>query len=118
MTTHIEQRANPPSIWTLGALSGLACFAFFWTSYRLAKLAARALDSGYGPLALPSTLVEQIEPIKWIGGLLVVIVALLVTHAWDRLRIRYRLSVAQYWTMIGLALSICLLAALLSGGLG
>ena len=116
MTTQIEQRRQSPSILALGTLSGLACFSFFWASYQLSTLLARALSSERGPWAMPHALVGQIEPLKWIGGLLVVIIALLVTHAWDRLRIRYRLDVAQYWTMIGLALSICVLAAFLAGG--
>jgi hypothetical protein len=116
MTTHIEHRPEPPSIVALGTLSGLACFLFFWGSYQLSTWLARAFSSDGGPLALPRSWVEQIEPVKWIGGLLVVIVALLVTHAWDRLRVRYRLDIAQYWTMIGLALAICLLGAVLSGG--
>ena len=77
---------------------------------------ARAFSSDHGPLSLPRQWMEQVEPFKWIGGLLVVLISLLITHAWDRLRVRYRLGVNQYWAMIGLALSICLLAALLSGG--
>jgi hypothetical protein len=116
MTTHIEHRLKPPSILALGTLSGLVCFAFFWASYQLSALLADAFSSDGGPLALPRSWVEQFEPVKWIGGLSVVIVALLVTHSWDRLRIRYRLDIAQYWTMIGLALAICLLGAFLSGG--
>ena len=118
MTTQIKDRLNQsPSILALGTLSGLACFFFFWASYQLSMQLARALSSQRGPWAMPQALVGQIEPLKWIGGALVVMIALLVTHAWDRLRVRYRLDVAQYWTMIGLALSICLLVALLSGGL-
>ena len=83
---------------------------------RVSNLLARALADTYGPLAGPRAWVKQIEPAKWIGGLSVVLISLLVTHAWDKLRVRYRLDVVQYWTMIGLALSICLLVALLSGG--
>jgi len=116
MTTQIEHRLKPPSVLVLGTLSGLACFAFFWASYQLATFLARAFSSDDGLLALPRSWVEQIDPVKWVGGLLVVTVALLVTHAWDRLRVRYRLGIAQYWAMIGLALTICLLGALFSGG--
>ena len=115
MTTQIEHRKSP-SILALGILSGLACFVLFWASYQLATLLARALSGERSPRIVPHSLVGEIEPIEWISGLLVVIVALLVTHVWDRVRVRYRLNVAQYWTMIGLALSICLLVALLSGG--
>jgi hypothetical protein len=100
----------------LGTLSGIACFGFFWATFRLATLLAGALASGSGLPALPRQLAGQAEPVKWIGALLVVAVALLVTHAWDRLRVRYGLGVGQYWTMIGLALIVCLLTALLSGG--
>lgn len=116
MTTQIEHRLKPPLVLALGTLSGLVCFLFFWASHQLATLLARALSSERGLWAMPRSLVDQIKPLKWIGGLLVVIVALLITHAWDRLRVRYRLNATQYWTMIGLALSICLLVAFLSGG--
>jgi len=114
MIAQLEQRLKSPSILALGTLSGLACFALFWTSFQLATRLARTLSNQSG--TWPGALVGEIEPVKWIGGSLVVIVALLVTYTWDRLRVRYRLDVVQYWTMIGVALSICSLVALLSGG--
>jgi hypothetical protein len=117
VTTIIEQRLKSPPVWILGVLSGIVCFGFFWTSFQLSMTLARALYSDHGLLSLPRSWGGQDEPAKWIGGLLVVLISMLVTHAWDRIRVRYRLDVAQYWTMIGLALSICSLVALLSGGL-
>jgi hypothetical protein len=115
-TTTINHRLRAPSILILGTLSGIICFIFLWASYRLSILLARWLSADRGQLSLPRAWAEQIEPVKWIGGLMVVLISVLVTHAWDRMRARYQLDVAQYWTMIGLALSICLGAALLSGG--
>ena len=116
MTTTIDHRLKAPSVLILGALSGIVCFCFFWASYQLSTVLARIFSSDHGPLSIPSAWVGQIEPFKWIGGLLVILISLIVTHAWDQLRIRYELGVTQYWAMIGLALSICSLAALLSGG--
>ena len=115
MTT-TKPHLTTPSILTLGTLSGIICYGFFWASYHLSTRLGQALSGGHSPLSVPRAWDAQIEPVKWIGGASVVLISLLVTHAWDRLRIRYRLGVDEYWTMIGLALSICLLAALLSGG--
>jgi hypothetical protein len=116
VTTTIEHRLKAPSILILGTLSGIVCFGFFWASYQLSIVLAQAFSSDHSPLPMPSAWLGQIEPVKWIGGLLVVLISLLITHAWDRLRVRYMLGVEQYWTMISLALSICMLAALLLGG--
>lgn len=116
MTTTIEHRLTKPPVLILGILSGIVCFGFFWASYQLSMVLARVFWNDHNPLSLPRTWIGQIEPFKWIGGLLVVLISLVVTHVWDQIRVRYRLGVAQYWAMIGLALSICLLAALLSGG--
>ena len=116
MTTIIHHRLKAPSVLILGTLSGIVCFGFFWASYQLSMILARAFSSDHGPLSLPRAWVGQIEPFKWIGGLLVVLISLIVTHAWDQLRVRFRLGIAQYWSMIGLALLICSLVALLSGG--
>jgi hypothetical protein len=117
VTTTIEHRLKAPSILILGTLSGIVCFGFFWTSYQLSIVLAQAFSSDHSPLSISSARLGQIEPFKWIGGLLVVLISLLITHAWDRLRVRYRLGVEQYWAMISLALSICTLAAFLSSGL-
>jgi hypothetical protein len=117
MTAHLHQPPKTPSVLLLGSLSGLVCFSFFWVSYRLTMLLSLVLISNRAWAAIPLKLTESAEPAKWIGGTLVILVSVLLTHAWDRLRIRLRLGVAQYWAMIGLALSICLLAAFLTRGL-
>jgi hypothetical protein len=100
----------------LGILSGIVCFGFFWAAYRLSMILASAFFGDHSPLAQPRVWGGQIEPFKWIGCLLVVLTSLLITYAWDRLRVRYRLSISQYWTMIAVALSVCTVGALLSGG--
>ena len=115
-TITIQHRLRAPSVLILGTFSGILCFVFFWASYQLSLLLARLLSAGHSPLSMPHAWMEQVEPVKWIGGAMVVLISVLVTHAWDRIRVRYRLDVAQYWTMIGLALSICLVVALLLGG--
>ena len=116
MTTIIQHRFKAPSILVLGILSGIVCFGFCWASYQLSVVLAHALSTDHGPLSLPRAWAGQIEPFKWIGGLLVVLISLIVTLAWDQLRVRFRLGIAQYWTMIGLALLVCSLVAMLSGG--
>ena len=49
-TATIKQRLKVPPVLTLGILSGIVCFCFFWASYHLSMILARALSSERGPL--------------------------------------------------------------------
>jgi hypothetical protein len=112
---------NPPlrnelSVLAVGTASGVVCFLLFQSAYWLTAWLSRLLPT----LRLLSEndrwLLRRSEPGKMIGAGLVLLIALAATSAWDRIRIRYRLDARRYWAMIGLALSICLLVALLTGG--
>lgn len=103
MTATTRHPQRPHTILTLGTASGIVCFALFQAAYWLTTWLSRWL-------------LDEPALRKAIAAALVLLIAFAVTYAWDRIRIRYRLSAHKYWAMIGLALSICLAAALLSGG--
>ena len=100
----------------MGTTSGIVCFMLFQAAYWLTTRLARSLPALRDISEQERSFLQQPGPVKWIGAALVLLIALAATYAWDQIRVRYQLDARKYWTMIGLALSICLLAALLSGG--
>jgi hypothetical protein len=116
LTTAVTKSKERESIiLAIGASSGVICFFLFQTAYWLTTWLAQLLAT-YSSSSRALALVQRAEPGKWIGASFVLLIAFAATYAWDKIRIQQRLNPRQYWTMIGLALAVCLLAALLSGG--
>lgn len=108
MTAATQHPRHHSLILTLGTASGLVCFALFQAAYWLTTWLTQSAGerSLWGQPALS----------KALAAAFVLLIAFAVTYAWDKIRVKYRLTAPKYWAMIGLALSICLAAALLSGG--
>ena len=99
----------------MGTTSGIVCFMLLQAAYWLTTWLAQSLPALRDISEKERSFLQQPGPVKWIGAALVLLIAFAATYAWDQIRVRYQLDARKYWTMIGLALSICLLAALLSG---
>lgn len=110
-TSTTKHESRETLILATGAGSGVLCFFLFQAAYWLTTQLAQYLPASEGGL-----LSAQAEPGKWIGAAFVLLIAFAATYAWDKIRVKRHLSLRQYWTMIGLALAVCLLTALFWSG--
>jgi hypothetical protein len=115
MTATTHPRRNELPVLAVGTASGVVCFVLFQAAYWLTAWLSRLLPTLHGFSEKDRWLLRRSEPGKMIGAGFVLLIALAATYAWDQIRIRYRLDARRYWAMIGMALSICLLVALLTG---
>ena len=111
-----KHRPSPSFILAIGSVSGIACFIFFQAAYWLTTQVAQSIPGPRDGSAWERLHLQPPQWEKWIGAVFVILIASVATYIWDKLRVRCRLNPQQYWVMISLALLICSLVALLSGG--